>query len=902
MMHWKNLSLRVMLIAIAMLVIIKPSASLARVQDDPAAPAVKLDAKTRSVVTQLVRQLGSDDFEQRQRATRELWQIGTPALEILQAAIDGNFNQEAKMRASDLTTFIKVDLSPDEDSEVLQCVVGFLDREMSVQSRAIQKLCFLEHQETARKLIDLVPSETEQKSLRESCSIGLNDAQMALRSGDNDRFMEWIRDPLTAKTHKLVFYYTLWVDDQLEPEIERLKKEASLEIEAAEKFDAEQARLKAERKNKPKRKAKNKKEAQPPSQPSLRTLVGLMRFLERWDEGLEFADKIHNKQQRKSLHHAILMESANWKELAKLAIDPEAEDADDDDEDNEDGEDSEPPLDGLAYSAVGYRLALVHFYSGDKEAFEAALATIEAKIEEEREKQEEQGLSPPEEDLSHAQFLRYTLEFERSLKFKSLEKNFSTFELLTTHRRFAKLFKFFGFETFKGRAKYFKSRSRRIRSLIRQVDLYPDQADQYYEKLEVEFTNWGLVCGLFANLGLDEEAELYYRMLYFDYREHRDGLGGATLSALHDISARESAWEIAKLELERNKDFNDVYLLSPVGYSHEAAIFLNEQLKPKFSDPYQRIRKVAALIRSPMALDKEPIDLWSEIANIDFSSNTEAARQLFMIWGVEEEKLFSSVALEEESAAIKTLMKQGKYLQAARKYEAKAISEEYDLHYAEAWNAYKKAGDLVKARQMRLMFAVQFEPYDAYDYTDGYAGTEWQSLPFDIYRLYDALEGDSPGGNCYYLWRMTNNDTEANLSAHQKMVRMEILRLQYIDSPYFDESEKDHRRLVEGSLDKGDLKTAMYWFDKLSTFLPADSGFVEDSFPVFEKIGSDEIADKIFARVSDDFYAILKSFPNSAMYLNNYAWSCACAKRNVSNAIELAKRAVELRPACGRLL
>ena len=433
--------------------------------------------------------------------------------------------------------------------------------------------------------------------------------------------------------------------------------------------------------------------------------------------------------------------------------------------------------------------------------------------------------------------------------------------------------------------------------MIRQIDLYPVQADEYQEKLEVEFANWTRVCGLFATLGLDEEAELYFRKLYFDFREHRKSLGQSTIYAMHEMSAKESAWEITKLEIERDKDFDLDSLLSPIGYSHDAARFLNEQLKSKLSDPYERICKVAALIRSPMLLNDEPIDLWSEIANMDFSSNTEAARQLFMIWNVEEEKLFTSIALQEESEVIMTLMKQGKFLQAARKYEAQAMTDDYDLHYAQAWDAYLKAGDPVKARRMRLMFAVNFEPYDAYDYTDGYAGTEWQSLPFDIYRLYDALEGDSPGSNCYYMWRMTNDDTKAVVAAHQKMVRMEILRLQYIDSPYFEESEKDHRRLVEGSLEKGDLKTAMYWFDKLSTFLPADSGFVEASFPVFEKIGNVDVADDIFARISDDFYTILKSFPNSAMYLNNYAWSCACARRNVDNAIELAKRAVELRPA-----
>ena len=52
----------------------------------------------------------------------------------------------------------------------------------------------------------------------------------------------------------------------------------------------------------------------------------------------------------------------------------------------------------------------------------------------------------------------------------------------------------------------------------------------------------------------------------------------------------------------------------------------------------------------------------------------------------------------------------------------------------------------------------------------------------------------------------------------------------------------------------------------------------------------------MFEKVSNDFFDILKRFPDSSLFLNNYAWACACSERNVQNAIAISKRAVAARP------
>ena len=49
----------------------------------------QLEGEARDAAVLLIRQLANPDFELRQQASRELWKIGPPALELLQGAVDG---------------------------------------------------------------------------------------------------------------------------------------------------------------------------------------------------------------------------------------------------------------------------------------------------------------------------------------------------------------------------------------------------------------------------------------------------------------------------------------------------------------------------------------------------------------------------------------------------------------------------------------------------------------------------------------------------------------------------------------------------------------------------------------------------------------------------------------------
>jgi hypothetical protein len=854
------------------------------------------EEKERAVL--LIRQLGSASFEDRQKATRSLWNIGKPALELLESAAAGSLNREARMRAKDLVSLIKVGLKPDADPEVVNCVVGFLDRELAVQDRAIQKLVYLQQTNVAEKLKNLVPSESDRNSLSQHLTMALSEAEIALRLGREERFREWVENPATRESQKLTYYYYLWIDGKLDDEISRLKEDALDEIEKAELYEA---KLKETKKKSSKKGTKgDKNSAKPPAQNRLKTLVGLLRFLERWDQALEWTDRVYNPDLRRNLAHSILMESGNWQGLASLIVDDEEES---DEAEEEDGKkDSRGPHNGLAFVANGYKKALVEYYAGNEEAFEATIGAVEKDIEDEFQKQKRKGAKPERGNQKHAQFLRYTLDFERALKFTSLERDRATFGMLRRHSRYKKLFDVFKLQTYEKRAKYFKGRSRNLRSLQKQVDRFQEESDddtrdRYVEKRDNAIYDWRQACDLLADLGFDEESELYTRQLYFDMRD-KVSMGHNVLQEMANRCAYDSAWELAQLECDRNEKFIPLAsIVNPQGFSHEAAQLLDRHFKKKIDDRMERCRKVASLIRSPAVLQETEVDFWEEIGDVDLSVAEDSVLHLFLIWDVEEQALLRRSG-DNKSKSVEELEDKRELLQAGQRHEAQALVDEGGSmsNYARAWYAYSRAGNAERARRMRLLFALKFDADDAYEYTSGYNGTAWQSLPFDLYRLYDCLEYEKVGDNCYYMWKMTQNDSKAVVNANQKMVRTQILRLRYIGSPYFDESESDHPTFIEGAIRMGDMKSARRWFKKLSDFQPADSGFVETYFPVFEKLGNSEFVDEMFQKVSADFYEILGMFPDSALHLNNYAWACACAKKNVKNGIEIAKRAVELRP------
>jgi tetratricopeptide (TPR) repeat protein len=70
----------------------------------------------------------------------------------------------------------------------------------------------------------------------------------------------------------------------------------------------------------------------------------------------------------------------------------------------------------------------------------------------------------------------------------------------------------------------------------------------------------------------------------------------------------------------------------------------------------------------------------------------------------------------------------------------------------------------------------------------------------------------------------------------------------------------------------------------------------EKLIPTMEQRGQTEVAERIFNRQADWFVEQLKQYPNSNTLLNSFAWTCVCANRRLVEATYCSERSLVLRP------
>jgi len=778
-------------------------------------------------------------------------------------------------------------------------------------------LCFLEKRGIAFRLVELVEDLDVRKKLRKVCTSSIDDAKKALRNQDLDAFETWIKDPTSRSSFNASYYYWRWINGELDDEIETLKDRVKSEVEAGEKYKVSLEKFKKKTRKKKKDKADAPK---PPEQELLRELIGVLRFQRRDEEALQYANKIANETNRRNLTHTILMENGNWSKLQTLFVsekkDEDEEEKEEDakaegeEEKAEDAKDKKPPKDGLAYTVDGYAKALIEFYAGDEEAFRATLKKIKDDLKTKPSKNEYREFldyiieREPEDEKESDGDKESDVEKKSKDQKKKPKKDDSTFDSLASQRRYDELFDVFGWDTVEQRMKYFRRKISTIKSLVRSAKMIRearrvfDQLDkpaaEMAEKLDARrqrvVGHYQKASRLLASLGMTEEAEFYWRRLYFELAGEKgfDFVPRSVVMALQRMGAYESAFEIAELEWKRSGNDGALSWVLEItdqkgrAVNRQAISALNSKLKDSIEDPLERSRLIATLVKSPAAGDSwKGLDIWAEFERLGITFEGGPSDQLFRIWHVDEHFFSRSLASSEPAELALQCVASGDFVQAGQLFEAMAFSNDSHSQFGKAAWAYRQAGNEPKARVMQM---------------HEFNGQRWQTIAFDAMRLYDCLRENDIGENCYYMWRMTEEDESENIDPFQVMIRTQLLRLYYIDSPYFEDSELDIPRFVRGEFSRGNVKAAANWYRKILKYRAADAGLCESVFPLLIQKNQTETLDELFQATSADFYKVLSRFPDSPLLLNNYAWVCAKANKNLDGAIELSKKSVKLRP------
>ncbi|MEE2639239.1 MAG: hypothetical protein VX768_01315 [Planctomycetota bacterium] len=127
----------------------------------PSAPSPlqekSLDAKREKKITELVGQLGSPRFLDRQLATRQLWEIGKPAEEKIRAALKSP-NAEVVARAASILSDFDYGIYPGIDRATRDRITRFRDGSLAVKTSAGKELL---QSGMAETLVRLILRETD---------------------------------------------------------------------------------------------------------------------------------------------------------------------------------------------------------------------------------------------------------------------------------------------------------------------------------------------------------------------------------------------------------------------------------------------------------------------------------------------------------------------------------------------------------------------------------------------------------------------------------------------------------------------------------------------------------------------------------------------------------------------
>jgi tetratricopeptide (TPR) repeat protein len=105
-----------------------------------------------------------------------------------------------------------------------------------------------------------------------------------------------------------------------------------------------------------------------------------------------------------------------------------------------------------------------------------------------------------------------------------------------------------------------------------------------------------------------------------------------------------------------------------------------------------------------------------------------------------------------------------------------------------------------------------------------------------------------------------------------------------------------HKGVARGAMAEGKPEEVAAELARCARIMPADIQAVVDLVPLLRQKGMPQIADGLFERAMAKHRQVLEEFPESATYLNNAAWVCARAQRELDEALKLANKAVELMP------
>ena len=836
-------------------------------------------------VAQIVKELKSDRFENRQQATRKLFDLGPEILPALEK-IERSASLEQNRRLENLKIVFRAIKAGQTSPVARRAWLDFEDVGFDTRDLILEKLLTLKEYEAHFALLEQLQPQHIREVFEDNGNYYSQVAELC-RSEQWEVIDRLLSMPLMWEFQPILCARFHFLMGTLEKQITQLQKRLDIIDPNKNKFRIDK---------------------------ELETIIELLTFQRQYDAAGRYVAKIPQQRLRLEAENQLLLERGDWKGLAKRAVLAESE-----------FDKQQPHI-----VCTPWKYVLLKQYGEGVQAGVKAIQEIEAL-------QREKGTL----DTGQLAVLSMlTCDWEKAKTGVDLEQDIlSVLLLFLKLNRPQEMEELVGAgATFESRSKWTAERRGEIGKLIKKMEreLERHGTTRNFKKLSEEATKkakyYLFVCGRWLDLGLEAEAILHLREVYLQLHEVEQlaDTQKEVRQAICNPGRPDATWLFLS-----EAGYSDSRLASIAGSGDifgapnlrkppkkvALAQFLNAALYESVKNPVERLQRISFLLDSTLKptnpqtvneLYPEGFDLDAELARVKHDSTRTSCWQISQIY--QHHRRHREALQWKELAALKgqpnalfslaeDALAEGEFAKAARMFDAHFSESSRSYSLGLSSHAWKMAGEEQLARQ-RMFYASVIPQHYGSSMTEFYShftNDERGQLVRDLARLdtliaepsrYQEIRNLETAMEC---WKLADPVESANFGK-RRMLQWSAGNT--VGEYYFlaENIIESRGRDVMGAVEERDFEAVRSIFDQVNQFSPGNPSLVEKIVPRLDELGQAELADYITDQSSLFFEDTLVQYPNSPLNRNNYAWLLACAQRRLDTVLRHAEMAVQLQP------
>lgn len=813
---------------------------------------------------ELIAQLNSQEFGVRRQAASRLWQMGPEIAPQLRVAIEKS-SGDARHHLQEIVRLFEIGIDADTPSELARLMVLFTDGSYSVRYLVVDQLNEKDEYALVIELLSQIEDQTQRLEFYNDY-VYLTGWLIQLAASENwSDFDQIIANPLLSETDdKGLRLMQILLDGTIHEEIAAIQNKVQMKTAV----DVDLIRL-----------------------------TQLLSATEDYAGAKAYANKISNVADRESILRTLNLLRGNYKEVIGEGLD-----------------DINDQTEKLC------REMALAFLSGDLQGLELLSETAVERL-----KAFPVKLSPVDKLAydSIISTLLKTLQFDDAIEHLRSDKQLNLFPVLIECGRYDAAFEELGLgEDVESRFTWFSRKLRNLRSLDKRYERNGDM--ESYSQAQNAFTNFTGAFSLLGRLGYRDEAVHYVKTLMdetsFD-GEDSEERRSMLVRQLVELEAHDELWKVveSRFRAEQDEYWN---LTDDLFGDNKMAVadFWYMTLKNSHVEIVPRLKLIAKLIGCPLGNEKLNVDLEQLVSSVNFEVATSDyfsvdelhfyIAQTYYYNGYDYEyEVHLQKAAELGNGEAASLLGEKHFAQQryrlALKYFDQAWKGSYSpLDAIRAAQCLDELGQTDRANKMRIVALGCFQNGYGYGYyeLDNFIHLGLRKEVHPLAKVF-ALSGRD-GAETEAAYTKNLAQTLAPQLARQ-VATLEKFEFAGTSSYGMDvellpfsisDSMEIARREAIALISEGKTKQAAQWVRLLFACRHGDSTTAEKVLPELDRAGESELCSELFKELEADFADKLSQYPDSPLFHNSYAWSCACNSRRLDFAKENAEAAVALRP------